>query len=1379
MHRPVPGTDQLLDFVFSIIHQYGNLRVYNPYRSPIVKDLGILTPDEIRSIRKNLGLTQVQAGKLLGGGPRAFAKYESGTVRPAASVVTLLRLLQANPKMVKSIDGHRGNPVATTEVGPFEVANKHVAVLDARDLARLLDRLLRSEAHTHALPNPDIHVAGNIDARDGGEDGRITWEGGPERTEMLPRRMCQFQLKSGDLRPSTIGAEVLTPSGVIKPMVRTFLKAGGCYIMLFSRAYSRESVENREAALRDALRGAGLDVPDDQIVVYDAKRTADWTNRHPSVAAWLKEMRQPGTLGPFRSWNDLSRRSVHVASPFVEDERLPPYRVFLHEQVATPRRVARVVGLAGVGKSRLTLEALGPLNDVEVTGLAPSDLVLYADESEAGTEAVIRSVGVLVSGGQRAIVVVDSCPPKTHRVLQDMVLRTESRLSLVTLDDEIPSTLSGRDMYTLPQAPSSVTESIIDRQSPRLASEDRRRIAQFSDGFPLVAMLVAKAWEEDRPVAHATDDDLVDAFVLGRNPRDEEPLLRSAELLATFGLLGVDHQNCGALGEVAARGRDLSTDDLHVHIQRLIGRGVAQRRGRAAILQPPPIAMKLAERQWCDWRRAQWDDVLAGRGDPALKVLAAQRLRWLNTTPVARKVATHVCRYDGPFDGIEGIAAPGNASVLSYLAEIEHDAVAEQIERSLGAIEDLSTISGEVQGGLVAALRKIAFHPVGFDSGARLLLRLAAAWGNAYRGDARSHLRSLFPARLGNTEADGDTRLSFLREFSGTKDRAERSVLVEVLAEGSAPGRHTYRFVGPETHGSRPAMESWRPATRDEFSAYITGCVDLLVQFAMCEDAAGLEARRSLGNGLRGLVARGFIDVVEDVVGRVGAVAVPWPEALEGLNHVLIYDASSTDGEALARVRALIDALTPQGLVARVRLLVTEMPWDYLDDGSRDFGARDDRQLEAVRSLAEDLIGAPNVLAGVLPDISRGSQRMAAVLGRTLAERHPRPMDWLGPMVSAVLDTLEEERNFALLSGFLHGLTSVDPDSVEAFKRDMARSPDLAPALPRICWEIGISSGDVELAIRALVDGVLPAWHLRCWSTGRSLEDVPSQSVGPLVDGLLAHKATGVDVAVLIVRMYGHGAQSRLEGLRPQIRSVAEEFTRWDRGERYSSAVHHFIELMKWILGKGREDDDACATALTLARAVVVNENHSTEQCLMELLPMLLEGFPEIVWPIISPEIVSADGRPWRMEHLLGARPSRDGGTTPTILCLPEQALSAWCHAHPDQAPAFVAASVPILTSYDTSESHGSLHPVVLRLLDEFGDIEDVQQSLLRNIQSFSWRGSTTEYFALHEAPLSKLRDEHQRPTVRRWARKALRSLEESSEATKRFHEEIRACWEI
>ena len=58
---------------------------------------GLLAPEEIRRIRKKLHLTQKDAGILIGGGPRAFQKYESGELLPSRAIVSALKLLDSNP----------------------------------------------------------------------------------------------------------------------------------------------------------------------------------------------------------------------------------------------------------------------------------------------------------------------------------------------------------------------------------------------------------------------------------------------------------------------------------------------------------------------------------------------------------------------------------------------------------------------------------------------------------------------------------------------------------------------------------------------------------------------------------------------------------------------------------------------------------------------------------------------------------------------------------------------------------------------------------------------------------------------------------------------------------------------------------------------------------------------------------------------------------------------------------------------------------------------------------------------------------------------------------------------------------------------------------
>jgi HTH-type transcriptional regulator/antitoxin MqsA len=59
---------------------------------------GLLEPEEVRRIRKKLGISQAEAGQMIGGGPRAFQKYESGDLLPSRAISSALVLLDRDPK---------------------------------------------------------------------------------------------------------------------------------------------------------------------------------------------------------------------------------------------------------------------------------------------------------------------------------------------------------------------------------------------------------------------------------------------------------------------------------------------------------------------------------------------------------------------------------------------------------------------------------------------------------------------------------------------------------------------------------------------------------------------------------------------------------------------------------------------------------------------------------------------------------------------------------------------------------------------------------------------------------------------------------------------------------------------------------------------------------------------------------------------------------------------------------------------------------------------------------------------------------------------------------------------------------------------------------
>jgi HTH-type transcriptional regulator/antitoxin MqsA len=58
---------------------------------------------EIRRIRRKLGLSQVAAARLTGGGHNAFSRYERGEVTPLPAVIKLFRILDKHPELLKDV----------------------------------------------------------------------------------------------------------------------------------------------------------------------------------------------------------------------------------------------------------------------------------------------------------------------------------------------------------------------------------------------------------------------------------------------------------------------------------------------------------------------------------------------------------------------------------------------------------------------------------------------------------------------------------------------------------------------------------------------------------------------------------------------------------------------------------------------------------------------------------------------------------------------------------------------------------------------------------------------------------------------------------------------------------------------------------------------------------------------------------------------------------------------------------------------------------------------------------------------------------------------------------------------------------------------------
>lgn len=68
----------------------------------VLKERKIIA-ENLKSYRKKLKITQVEASLISGGGHNAFSRYETGNAQPVAGVVNFFELLSRHPELLKEV----------------------------------------------------------------------------------------------------------------------------------------------------------------------------------------------------------------------------------------------------------------------------------------------------------------------------------------------------------------------------------------------------------------------------------------------------------------------------------------------------------------------------------------------------------------------------------------------------------------------------------------------------------------------------------------------------------------------------------------------------------------------------------------------------------------------------------------------------------------------------------------------------------------------------------------------------------------------------------------------------------------------------------------------------------------------------------------------------------------------------------------------------------------------------------------------------------------------------------------------------------------------------------------------------------------------------
>lgn len=524
----------------------------------------------------------------------------------------------------------------------LEITGDDIAALADDDLRALIARLCEAEMRQRGLAVAAVTWGGAQDAPDGGIDVRVELPSDTPIEGFVPRAATGFQVKKPDMPPAEINAE-MKPGGALRPSIQDLADKCGAYIIVSSTGSTAdEALTRRRAAMAAAIEG----IPNgDAIAVdfYDRTRIATWLRDHPGLIPWAREKAGRAIAG-WQSYGAWANPAEGTAGDYLADDAarirtgtrdgdqgitVVEGICRIRERLGQPKQSARLIGLSGVGKTRLAQA----LFDGRVgTGALDPALALYTNLSDNPDPSPVTMFSNLVAA---AVMVVDNCPPDLHRRLTEIASKVESQASILTIEYDIREDQpEGTEVFEMEPASITMTEALVHRRFPALSQVDAGTIAEFSGGNARIAIALAGTVQRGESLSGFADEELFRRLFL-QNHQPDPDLLRAAEVCAL--VYSFDGENTDADGELARLGRLARQDpaDLYARVAELRRRDLVQARRQWRALLPHAVANRLAKRALQNTPLKVIESALTDSAPDRIKRSFSRRLGYLHDNPDA------------------------------------------------------------------------------------------------------------------------------------------------------------------------------------------------------------------------------------------------------------------------------------------------------------------------------------------------------------------------------------------------------------------------------------------------------------------------------------------------------------------------------------------------------------------------------------------------------------------------------------------------------------------------------------------------------------------------------------------------------------------------
>lgn len=1208
-----------------------------------------------------------------------------------------------------------------------EITGDDIAALGDADLRTLIGLLCEAEMRRRGLPASAVTYGGNQDAKDGGLDVRVGLPSGSAIDDFVPKPATGLQVKKPDMPRAEILKE-MKPKGVVRPVINELAVAGGAYIIVSSTGSTSDSaLEDRRKAMAEAIKGTPAEGKL-TLDFYDRNRIATWVRNHPGQIPWVRA-RIGKAMPGWQSYSSWSLAPAGVDASYIADDQA---RILtgdkdegdgvsaieginrIRKALATPGHVIRLVGLSGVGKTRLA-EALFDASVGE--GALDPSLAFYANEADEPNPPPPGLASDLIAGRTRAILVVDNCTPELHRRISEVARTSGSTISAITIEYDIREDQpEGTDVFVLETSSVPLIEKLVERRYPHLSQIDTHTIAQFSGGNARVALALASRIEKTETVAGLNEEELFKRLFQQRHDPNPSLLMVAQSLSLVYSFDGEtlegDDAELPVFGSLVGK----SADEMYAGAAELKQRDLVQARARWRAVLPHAIANRLAKRALQTIAPAKLKSVLIDNASERLLRSFSRRLGYLDDSKEAQAIVKTWLAQDGLLSDLPNFTELDRA-MFANVAPVAPVTVLAALENALSGADE-ATLHRCTH--FIRLLRLLAYEPAFFERALALLVKFTALpSGSTSDNEAAEVVESLFHIALSGTHAPIEMRVKAAEALLCSPEEAECRLGVRALEALMKTGHFSshYEF----DFGARSRDYGYYPPTGADVRAWFGNVLILAGKFALSNSKVAGEVQKAIAREFRGLWSDAGRAEELDQLARAIAATSFWRDGWIAAGQTRTFDGKDMDRELRDRLVALEEFLRPKDLVSKVRGLVIGARAGSLDLDDFDIDEDDENEggsdptaryaERAMRFTADE-----DTFKTVLPELMGGNATKVTPFGEALAEAAESPRAMWDTIVAQFAGT--ENASLQLLSGFLRGLKKRDAALADTFLDEALEHAALAAWFPVLQAYVEVDARALRRLHRTIELGKAHITTYFNLAYGRVADNVPGPEFRDLVLAI-ARKSGGCVVGLQIVSMRLHADRSARRQPLPEVheagRFVLATFEFRTKGSRTSAEDHELGGVVTASLA-GNEGAPI-AKALCRKLMVAAESHHIRTHDYDDLVQGLLKVQPFATLD----ELFSGDQKSQRASvRLLN---DLRHFHKKVLDVLPDETVLTWCDRDPTiRYP--LAASVVLLFNRPKEREPNEWTPLAKKLLENAPEPLLVLNEIVHRLYPLKWSGS-------------------------------------------------------